>query len=335
MPSDSKAPPATSIISYLDTLGAPVRRVKPGDIGVMLAASRAQPFSRAGWLFEMKYDGYRIVAGREGREVVLLSRSKRALTTVFPEIADAVGALPYDHFVVDAEVVVCDENGRPNFQKLQKRGMLRRSIDIRRAAAELPARLFVFDLLAFADRDVRPLPLIERKRLLREILPAGGVLQFADHIEERGEDFFSAAAALDIEGMVGKKADSKYRAGRSADWIKVRTYRTDDFVVVGFTAPAASRSGFGALHLASPGEDGGYVYAGSVGTGFTQKMIDEAHALLAPLRVKKPACEGAPAGKGHTWVRPRLVCEVKYLEITDDGLLRHPVFMRFRDDIDF
>jgi bifunctional non-homologous end joining protein LigD len=311
-----------------------VRRITAGDVDVMLAESRAQPFSRTGWLFELKYDGYRIVAGRKDADVVLLSRNKRALTSVFPEIARAVSALPYEHFVIDGEVVVCDANGRPNFQKLQKRGMLRRPIDIRRAASDLPATLYVFDLLAFEGRDLRGLPLIERKRLLEQIIPAQGVLQYADHVADRGEEFFAAAAALDVEGMIAKKADAKYRAGRSADWIKVRTHKADDFVIVGFTAPAASRSGFGALHLARGAEDVLH-YAGSVGTGFTQKMIDELHAKLMAFRIDAAPCEGVPTGKGHTWVQPKIVCEVKYLEVTDEGLLRHPVFVRFRDEIDF
>lgn len=332
--------PEAGIIAALAEADAPQRRIKAGDISVMLAESRAQPFSRAGWVFEMKYDGYRIVAGRDGADVVLLSRNKRALTTAFPEIAKAVNALPYDHFVIDGEVVVCDANGRPNFQKLQRRGMLRRPLDIRRAASDLPATLYVFDLLAFGDRDVRALPLVERKRLLQQIIPARGVLQFADHIAERGEDFFRAAEALNVEGMVGKKADAKYRAGRSADWIKVRAHRSDDFVIVGFTAPAASRSGFGSLHIANyidqTGASAGValVYTGSVGTGFTQKMIDAAYKQLLPLQVAEPAFAGGPMGAAHTWVKPEMVCEVKYLEYTEDGSLRHPVFMRFRDDKD-
>jgi bifunctional non-homologous end joining protein LigD len=326
--------PATSILASLDDLGAPRRSLTAVDVDVMLAESRTEPFSRPGWLFELKYDGYRIVAGRREADVVLLSRNKRPLTTVFPEIAKAVSALRYDHFIIDGEVVVCDANGRPNFQKLQKRGMLRRPMDIRRAASDLPATLYVFDLLAFGGRDLRGLPLIERKRLLQQMMPAKGVLQYADHVADRGEEFFAAASALDVEGMIGKKADAKYRAGRSADWIKVRTHKADDFFVVGFTAPAASRSGFGALHLARKEEEA-LRYAGSVGTGFTQKMIDELHAKLIRMRIDTAACEGAPAGKGHTWVQPGIVCEVKYLEVTDEGLLRHPVFLRSRDVLDF
>lgn len=323
--------PATEVVAALQRAPAPRRRVKAHDVSVMLAESRDKPFSRAGWLFEMKYDGYRLIAGRDGSDVVLLSRNQRALTPTFPEIAHALHKLPYDRVVLDGEVVVAAANGRPHFQSLQKRGMLRRAMDIRRAAQELPATLYVFDLLAFDEYDVRGLPLVERKRLLRMLIPEKGVLQFADHIEERGEDFFRAAEALNVEGMVGKRADSKYRAGRSADWIKVRASKHDDFVIVGFTAPGGSRSGFGALHLANYEADL-LKYAGSVGTGFTAKLIDEIHALLLPLSRKQPPCEHAPAGKGHTWIDPRYVVEVKYLEWTEEGLLRHPVFVRMRDD---
>lgn len=309
------------------------RRIRANDVSVMLAESREKPFSRAGWVFELKYDGYRLIAGRDGHDVVLLSRNKRALTTVFPEIARTLQSLPFQCVVLDGEVVVCDESGRPNFQRLQNRGMLRRSIDIRRAAAELPATFYVFDLLGFDDFDLRTLPLVERKRLLRQLIPEKSVLQYADHIAERGEDFFRAAEALGVEGMVAKKADSKYRVGRSTDWIKVRASKHDDFVIVGFTDPGGSRSGFGALHLAN--YDGDMLrYAGSVGTGFTARIIDEIHKGLLPLRCKKPPCQGAPTGAGHTWIEPKAVCEVKYLEWTEEGLLRHPVFTRFRDDKD-
>lgn len=323
--------PATEVLKSLQAAHAPRRPLRPGAIDVMLAESREQPFSRAGWIFEMKYDGYRLVCGRDGHDVVLLSRNKRALTATFPEIARALHALPFPRIIIDGEVVCPDAGGRPNFQSLQKRGMLRRSLDIRRAAAELPATLYVFDLLAFDEYDVRGLPLLERKRLLRQLIPEKGVLQFADHIADRGEDFFRAAEALGVEGMVGKNAQSKYKAGRSSDWIKVRASKHDDFVIVGFTAPGGSRSGFGALHLANYA-DGALEYAGSVGTGFTARMIADIHQQLLPLKVPQPACARAPAGREHTWVAPHFVCEVKYLEWTGEGLLRHPVFTRLRDD---
>src|SRR5207253_10056521 len=164
--------PATSIIASLVQNRAPERRIKAGDISVMLAESREKPFTREGWVFEMKYDGYRIVAGRDGADVTLLSRNKKTLTTTFPEVAKALSVLPYEHFVIDGEVVVCDANGRPNFQRLQQRGMLRRGMDVKTAAAQHPATLYVFDLLAFGNYDVRGLPLLERKRLLQQIIPA-------------------------------------------------------------------------------------------------------------------------------------------------------------------
>ncbi|HEY0672918.1 MAG TPA: DNA ligase D [Longimicrobiales bacterium] len=323
--------PTAGVIAALQTQNVLRRRIRPHDVTVMLAESRDKPFSRSGWLFEMKYDGYRLIAGRDDNDVVLLSRNKRALTSTFPEIVRALQALPFDRIIIDGEVVVTDESGRPNFQRLQKRGMLRRALDIRRAAVELPATLYVFDLLAFGEFDLRALPLFERKRLLRQLIPEKGVLQFADHIPDRGEDFFRAAEALGVEGMVGKKADSKYRAGRSAEWIKVRASKHDDFVVVGFTDPGGSRTGFGALHLANYDGDA-LIYAGSVGTGFTAKMIDQIHQQLSPLQGEEPSCAHAPAGKGHSWIEPRFVCEVKYLEWTEEGLLRHPVFVRMRDD---
>lgn len=330
-PGAGRTPAGAELIANLEGLGAPRRSVQPHEVSVMLAESRAQPFSREGWIFELKYDGYRLIAGRNDDQVVLLSRNKNPLTATFPEIAAALEALPYTRIVMDGEVVICDASGRPNFQKLQKRGMLRRGIDIRRAAVELPATLYVFDLLAFDEFDLRGLPLSERKRLLKQLIPAAGVLQYADHIHDRGEDFFHAAEALQVEGMVGKKADSRYRAGRSADWIKVRSSKQDDFVVVGFTAPGGSRAGFGALHLAVYAEDR-LVYAGSVGTGFTAKLIDSIHETVRPLKVRKAPCSGAPTGRDHTWIEPQHVCEVKYLEWTEEGLLRHPVFIRMRSD---
>ncbi len=323
--------PAAGIITSLEASQASRRRVRAHDVSVMLAESRDQPFSRQGWVFELKYDGYRLIAGRDENDVVLLSRNQRALTTTFPEIARALQALPYPRIVLDGEVVVSDASGRPNFQRLQKRGMLRRSMDIRRAAAELPATLYVFDLLAFDEFDVRSLPLLERKRLLRQLIPEKGVLQFADHVPDRGVEFFRAAEALGVEGMVAKKADAKYRAGRSADWIKVRASKSDDFVIVGFTDPGGSRSRFGALHLANY-DGNALTYAGSVGTGFTAKMIDEIHQQLAAIIIRKSPCAGAPTARGHTRIEPRYVCEVKYLEWTEEGLLRHPVFVRLRDD---
>jgi bifunctional non-homologous end joining protein LigD len=246
-------------------------------------------------------------------------------------LAAALTALPAD-VVLDGEITVCDEQGRPSFERLQQRALLTRQPDIERAALRLPASLFVFDLLAFRDRDLRPLPLATRKALLSRLLPALGPLHYVDHIEARGQEMFEEVTRLGLEGVVAKRAASPYRAGRSSDWLKIRRDRSADFVVVGYTAPRGLRSGLGALHLAAQ-ESGALVYAGRVGSGLAEKDLASLPRELHDDEQPDPPCTGpVPRGPEHTWVRPRLVCEVRYKEITSDGLLRQPIFLRWRAD---
>jgi bifunctional non-homologous end joining protein LigD len=320
------------IRAELEHRGAKRRVVRAAEVELMLAERREAPFSRPGWIFEIKYDGYRLLAAREGERPVLRYRRGNEATSVFPEIAAAVAALPFQDLVLDGEVVVLDERGRPSFQRLQKRALLTRHADIERAAVALPATLFAFDLLGFEGFDLRGLPLLVRKEMLRRILPRVGPIRFSDHVEERGEELFAEGRRLDLEGVVAKRADSPYRAGRSPDWQKIRALRTCDLAVVGFTRPESSRSGFGALHLAF--HDGkGLVYAGRVGSGFSDAELDATRKALEEARCPKPPCTGAtPRGPGNYWVEPKLVCEVRFAEWTEEGLLRQPVFLRFRDD---
>ena len=324
---------AGEITRELVQLKAPVTRVMAETVELMLAEAHDKPFSREGWIFELKYDGYRLLVSKRGGAVRLLSRNGNDATETFPEIAHAAEALPYDDFIFDGEVAVLDDDGRPNFQRLQQRGRYLRRIDARVAALNHPATFFAFDFLSFGEYDLRPLPLHERKRLLKQALPSASILRFAEHIDVRGEEFFRAAEAMGLEGIVAKNAACKYRGGRSRDWLKLRIDQTDDFVVVGYTAPRGGRSAFGALHL------GIYYgaelhYVGSVGTGFSDKQLTDIKALLDAIIVKKRAFLGEPEGKGHTWVKPQYVCEVRYKQLTDDHLLRHPVFVRWRDDKD-
>jgi bifunctional non-homologous end joining protein LigD len=323
---------AAAIREELERLGAPRRRVRVGDVKLMLAEQRDAAFTRPGWVWELKYDGFRLLAGREDGKPVLRYRHGMDSTATFPDIARAVGALPYDGFVLDGEVVVLDPQSKPRFGLLQKRALLQRKSDIDRAAVDLPATYFAFDLVGFEDFDLRPLPLSARKDLLRRLLPRAGPVRFADDVAERGEDLLAAAGELGLEGVVGKKADAPYRGARSADWVKVRLDRTGDFAVVGFTKPEGGRAGFGALHLAHV-QDGALVYAGRAGTGFSEKLLDTLSARLSKAVRPKPACGGAvPTGRGHAWVEPELVVEVRYKEWTGEGLLRHPVFLRVRED---
>jgi len=329
---------AETLRAELERLGAPRRAVDPQKVELQLCEPRGEPFSRPGWLFELKYDGYRLLAAKAGtppRPAVYLRKGEEA-TRSFPEIARALAALPAELVVLDGEVVVLDEQGRPVFGRLQKRARLRRGLDVERAALELPATYFAFDLLAFGEFDLRPLPLRERKRLLRDLVPALGPLRYADHVEERGADLYREARRMGLEGVVGKRADSPYRGGRGPAWVKVRADREDDLVVVGFSEPEGTRAGLGALHLASyePRGDGEHlVYAGRVGTGFSDAQLAELRRRLEPTRRKTPPCEGElPKGREHVWVEPRLVVSVKFSERTEDNLLRQPVFLRERTD---
>src|SRR5216110_2722785 len=318
---DSALPPE-SVLSALT-----VEEAEP-----MLAETREQPFSKPGWLFELKLDEYRVRAGRKQGEARLLTRKGNDIAAAFPEIARALAALPFEGFILDAELVVPDEAGRPSFQRLQNRAKVSRALEVRRAAVESPAVLYVFDLLAFEGYDLRPLPLERRKALLERMVPRVGPIKYIEHFATNGEALYEQVVKLGLEGIVAKKADSSYRAGRSPNWLKIRADRADDFVVVGFTRPKGSRSGFGALDLGAY-EDGKLVYAGRVGSGFTAAQLKEVSAVLERGVRPTPAFTGpVPQDPGHTWVEPTLVVEVRYKEWTDEGLLRQPVFVRFRDD---
>jgi bifunctional non-homologous end joining protein LigD len=325
------ADPAAALRAELERRCAPRAEVDPRSIEPMLAQTAEAPFSRAGWLFEIKYDGYRLIAARrQGRPYLRYRRGQEA-TAAFPEVSAALGALPYDSLVLDGELVVLDEQGRPSFSLLQERVGFARAASSPAPAAR-PATLFAFDLLAAEGFDLRSLPLVRRKELLQRVVPALGPLCRAEHFEREGSLLFDEARKLGLEGIMAKRADSAYRSGRSADWLKIRSDRTGDFAIVGFTRPAGRAVGLAALHLAARAE-AGLVYAGRVGTGFTARDLAALERRLESLRRKRPACAGeAPEGPDHAWVEPRLVCEVRYKERTAAGHLRHPVFQRLRED---
>jgi bifunctional non-homologous end joining protein LigD len=313
-------------------LGAPRRAVEAKSLKPMLAETAERAFSRAGWLFEPKLDGYRVLASRRAGEARLHTRNGNECAESFPEVTRAVAALPFDRLVIDGEVVALDDRGIPSFQRLQGRARLRRPIDIRHATVETPVTYYAFDLLGFEDFDLRSLPLTTRKALLQRVLPPLGALRYLEHVDQDGEALYREAERLGLEGVVAKKSTAPYKSGRSPAWLKVRSRLTGDFVVVGFTAPKGSRGGFGALHLAEYVK-GGLTYSGRVGTGFSEKQLAEvARSLESRWRTDPPCAGPVPQERGTTWVEPVLVCEVEYTEWTEEGLLRQPVFLRFRDD---
>jgi len=338
--------PADQIRKALEQGEKAVRvRVDPRKVEPMHCETREGAFTRDDWLFELKLDGYRLIASKSNGEALLLTRNGNDYTNVFPEIARAVKALPFDECIIDGEVVVCDAKGLPSFSRLQQRGRLSSPMDIRRAAVELPATFYAFDLLAFEDFDVRPVPLLRRKELLKEVVPALGAVRYLDHIEREGEAFLEQVTAMGLEGIVAKKSDCPYRKGRSPNWLKIKAEKTGDFVIVGFTKPNGSRAHFGALQLAD-WVNGTLVYAGRVGTGFDDDDLNELHALLDPIVRKDPLCAGPVYGPGSEprtseqipetgttiWTEAVHVCEVQYREVTPDGLLRHATFKRLRTD---
>jgi bifunctional non-homologous end joining protein LigD len=320
------------IRARLAALGAPRTPVVADEVEVMKPQD-SPPFSAAGWVFELKVDGFRALAVRDDAGPRLLYRSGRDATVLFPELTRALAALPASRLILDGEIAVLEPDGRPSFGRLQQRGQLTRRPDIERVAAVHPAVYFAFDLLAWEDFDLRPLPLLQRKEILARVLPAAGPsgpagpLRYADHAPERGAELFAEVTRLGLEGLVAKRADAPYRAGRSADWRKFRADRTGDFVIVGW---AAERGGIRKLHLAVA-EDGRLVYAGRVGTGFDHRELAEIRRR-ATVRATPPFAGTAPRGAGHTWVEPELVCEVRFKEWTRSGGLRMPVFARLRDD---
>jgi bifunctional non-homologous end joining protein LigD len=313
--------------------GARPRRVDPWKVEVMKATRRDDAFSDPDWVFELKYDGYRLIAARGDDEATLISRNGNDLTPTFPEVTRAIRGLPYDGLVLDGEVVVHDERGLPSFGHLQRRGRLQNRRDIARAALELPATFYAFDLLGLGGADLRELPLLERKAILREVIPTVGPVRFSDHVAEQGEALMGTVEEMGLEGIVAKRADSMYGGGRSRSWYKIPALHSDDFVVVGFTDPAAGRPGFGALHLARYVGDA-LTWVGSVGTGFTEKTLNDVRKRLDKLEESgaRDRVAGAPRAKGSHWVTPELVAEVEFKDITRDGMVRHGSFKRLRDD---
>ena len=306
--------------------GASDGTVDGSSLDLMLARTADEPFSDDAWLFEIKYDGYRLIADKRDRIVSLRYRSGLDATAVFPEIASAIRRLPYDQFVIDGEVVVLDSDGTPSFHLLQQRGRLSNRRDIARAAARLPATFFGFDLPGFNGFDIRSVPLLERKLVLGEVMPRLGPLRFVDHFVGIGEALLEQAEAMQLEGVMAKRTDSKYVGGRSDLWLKIRTQHVGTFAIIGFTLPKGSRSGIGALHIAAM-VDGALTYAGRVGSGLSQAAIDQLRAHLDEDVCDAPSAANSPTERTDTvWVRPSLQCTVRYKEVTSSGALRQPVF---------
>ena len=299
---------------------------QPGFISPELATLVSKAPQGENWVHEIKYDGYRILCVLSGRQARLFSRNEKQWTDRFPEIAEAAARIPVESAILDGEIVVVDQNGRTDFQALQN--MLQ---GVRNGRLVY----FVFDIAFCAGYDVTQTPLIERKKLLRSILPEGPPILYADHIQGEGEAVFDNACRLGLEGIISKRADSIYEHRRSRSWLKVKCFMRQEFVIGGYTDPGGSRAGFGALLLGYFDPDGGLVYSGKVGTGFSEKTLEALSERLMAMETVKPPFINPPAGyeaKGAHWTRPELVAEVEFSAWTEDGILRHPSFKGLRED---
>jgi bifunctional non-homologous end joining protein LigD len=315
---------------------APLARPdEPAWLDPELATLTQERFSDPAWIYERKLDGERCLAFRAGAQTRLMTRNQKEDTGTYPEIAEALAAQKAGNFIVDGEIVAF-EDGQTRFARLQQRLGVRHPDPA--LIARYPVYYYIFDVLWAGDRDVRRLPLRERKRILRELLTFDDPLRFTEHRDTDGEAYYREACAQGWEGLIAKRADAPYRAGRTKDWLKFKCESGQEFVIGGFTDPQGSRTGFGALLLGYYDSDGKLVYAGKVGTGFSQATLDSLHATLVSLeRDRTPFDRGdppRPGARGVHWTEPRLVGEVGFSEWTTDGQLRHPRFQGLRDDKD-
>jgi len=283
----------------------------------MLATLTGEPFDRPGWVYEEKYDGDRILAYKDGTRVRLLSRSGQDRTDRFPQIVAAIARLRPATLVLDGEVVVFDRRHVSRFQLLQQ--------------GQGEASYAVFDCLFADGRDLRDEPLAARRAALEKVIGAPGVLLLSRRLAANGLRAYALARRAGLEGLVAKDLSSRYVGTRSRSWLKVKVHQEDEFVIAGFTAPRGARRYFGALLLGAY-ERGRLRYVGKVGTGFDAGILAALHRRFRPLIRTRSALADPPRGSGLTFLRPELVAQISYQELTADGRLRQPVYLGLRED---
>jgi bifunctional non-homologous end joining protein LigD len=310
---------------------------KSALIKPMLASLGDEPFDGDEWVFEIKYDGYRATADIDGKgDVLLYSRNLLSFNDAYADIVDELQKIKHD-CVLDGEVVVEDAKGRSHFQLLQNY----------QKTGEGPLLYYVFDLLRLDGKELTTKPLLERKKMLQQLLKKYKLTNvfFSEHVEEQGTMFYEAALKNDLEGIMAKKADSKYHPGyRSRDWLKIKITKEQEAIIIGITEPRGSRKHFGSL-LLGVYENGKLQYCGNCGTGFNHAALTELYKKFEPYFIDAPPKELAgqipkqkskwAAMRGNTavqWIKPKFVCQVKFTEWTGDGSMRHPVYLGLRKD---
>jgi bifunctional non-homologous end joining protein LigD len=291
-------------------------------ISPMLAYLVYKPFDGKGWIFEIKWDGYRALAEKK-RDVKLISRGGESFNAHYPNIAEELRKIK-GNFLVDGEIAILDDKGRSHFQLLQ---------NYRRNKEGTP-NYYVFDILSHQGKDLTHLPLIQRKEILKKLLKSSKLsyIHYSDHVEDKGIAFFRKAKKLGLEGIMAKRADSPYQFRRSRDWLKIKTVHRQEFVIGGFTKPRGGRKFFGSL-LIGVYKNNALQYVGHVGGGFNAQLLEDVYKKLKPLICKQcPFATQPDSNTPATWVKPSLVCEVSFAEWTKDGILRQPIFRGMRTD---
>jgi bifunctional non-homologous end joining protein LigD len=310
-----------------DALPGAVKSALPRQFAPQLATAVTRAPDDDGWIFEPKLDGYRLLCRIEGGDATLLTRRGLDWTERFAAIAAAARELPCRAALLDGEAVVFDSRGVTSFQRLQ---------NALTAGSAAPIVLVAFDLTHLDGSDLTRVPLTERKRALERLLAgAPPAIRYGAHVTEGGAAFFAEACRLGLEGIVAKRADAPYRQERTKTWLKVKCLQRQEFVVVGYTDPGGSRSGFGALLVATRASATAPLrYAGKVGTGFDERLLKSLHARLAALERRTAPVESTKHVQKHGvhWVEPKLVAEIAFTEWTDDERLRHPIFYGLRED---
>lgn len=287
-------------------------RVKP-----MLATLVRKPFHKPGWIYEEKYDGYRILAYKEGDRVTLFSRNANDRTATYASVARALQQLRPRTLLLDGEVVAFDKQHISRFQLLQERSA--------------PTAYAIFDCLYNAGRDLRHEPLDVRRAAAESAVDKVKGLMISRRLADNGLEAFRAAKKKGYEGLVAKDLSSPYIEGRSSKWLKVKVHQEEEMVIGGFTKPEGSRAHFGALLLGAY-DDGNLRYVGKVGTGFNESSLASLYQKFKPLVRSEPGFVDPPREKGVTYLKPKLVAQISFQEWTADRKLRQPVFLGLRDD---
>lgn len=290
----------------------------------MLASLVEGPFDDEDWLFEIKWDGYRALAFIDRGKVALKSRNKLNWNKKFPSIIHDLKKIG-GQVILDGEVVVLDEKGKSDFQLMQNY----------QNEHEGALCYYVFDILYRDGEDLRELPLISRKEILKKLIKelSLSVIRFSDHVLKEGKALFEQASKARLEGIIGKKIVSTYQSKRSRDWVKIKTSLRQEVVIGGFTEPRGSRKKIGALLVGIYNDENKLDYVGHVGGGFTDSLLNDVYDHLEPLIQKKSPFQTEPQPNAPvTWIKPKLVCEVSFSEWTKDNIMRHPIFKGLRMD---